>query len=143
MPFKFQLSPLSLLMSPLDDRKQAFRLRTKHFASKIIKLYCDLPKQRSEVQVLGKQLLRSGTSVAANYREASRARSDAEFVSKIDQCTQEADESMLWLELLKEDCDITSEHLEWLHRESNELIAIFVTMSKKVKERVKEDKAEG
>jgi len=84
---------------------------------------------------LGKQLLRSGTSVAANYREASRARSDSEFVSKIEQCAQEADESMLWLELLRDDCDIHSELLDWLFRESDELIAIFVTMSKNVKSR--------
>lgn len=121
----------------MDDRKEAFRQRTKRFASRIIRLYCDLPKQRSEVYILGKQLLRSGTSVAANYREASRARSDAEFVSKIDQCAQEADESVLWLELLKEDCNIPSEHLDWLLKEVNELIAIFVTMSKKVKARTK------
>jgi len=117
----------------MDDRKEAFRQRTKRFASRIVKLYCSLPKQRLEVQVLGKQLLRSGTSVAANYREASRARSDAEFVSKIDLCAQEADESILWLELLKEDCDFHSEYLDWLLQETNELIAIFVTMSKNVK----------
>jgi len=101
-----------------------------------------LPKNKTEVQILGKQLLRSGTSVAANYREASRARSDAEFVSKIDLCAQEADESVLWLELLKEDCNIQSENLERTLTEANELIAIFVTMSKKVKERVR-GKAEG
>ena len=123
-------------MSYMDEQKEAFRQRTKQFASRIIKLYCELPKQRTEVQVLGKQLLRSGTSVAANYREASRARSDAEFVSKIDLCAQEADETILWLELLKEDCNILSEHLDWLVKESNELIAIFVTMSKKVKRRM-------
>ena len=105
-------------------------------------MYCELPKNKTEVQVLGRQLLRSGTSVAANYREASRARSDAEFVSKIDLCTQEADESVLWLELLKEDCNIQSESLEGILTEANELIAIFVTMSKKVKERAKR-KAEG
>ena len=129
-------------MTSTDERKQAFRLRTKQFASKVVKLYCELPKNKVEVQVLGKQLLRSGTSVAANYREASRARSDAEFVSKIDLCTQETDESVLWLELLKEDCNIQSENLERLLTEANELIAIFVTMSKRVKERAKR-KAEG
>ena len=120
----------------IDDRKQAFRLRTKQFASKVVRLFCELPKNKTEVQILGKQLLRSGTSVAANYREASRARSDAEFVSKIDLCAQEADESILWLELLKEDCNIQSENLKELLTEANELIAIFVTMSKKVKERI-------
>lgn len=108
--------------------------RTKRFASAIIRLFVALPKGRTEVQVLGKQMLRSGTSVAANFREASRARSDAEFVSKLDVCTQEADETQLWLELLRDDCGITSEELGWLNAESNELIAIFVTISKSRKQ---------
>ncbi|MBC8460153.1 MAG: four helix bundle protein [Deltaproteobacteria bacterium] len=122
-------------ISEYDRKKKAFRDRTKKYASAVIRLYCSLPTNRPEVQVLGKQLLRSGTSVAANYREASRARSDAEFVSKIDLCAQEADESSLWLELLKEDCEIESQLLDWLLSETDELIAIFVTMSKKVKSR--------
>ena len=122
-----------------NQRKEEFRRRTKAFAGAVIKLYCSLPKQRDEVRILGKQLLRSGTSVAANYREASRARSDAEFVSKIEQCAQEADESMLWLELLHDDCHIDSELLEDLLRESDELLSIFVTMSKNVKKRLSEE----
>jgi four helix bundle protein len=122
-----------------DRKKVAFRKRTKAFASAVINLYCSLPKAREEVRVLGKQLLRSGTSVAANYREASRARSDSEFISKIDQCAQEADESTLWLELLHEDCGINSEPLPWLLREADELIAIFVSMSKNVKARLSEE----
>ena len=122
-------------ISEYDRKKKAFRDRTKKYASAVIQLYCSLPKNRPEVQVLGRQFLRSGTSVAANYREASRARSDAEFVSKIDLCAQEADESSLWLELLKEDCEIESQLLDWLLSETDELIAIFVTMSKKVKSR--------
>ncbi len=73
--------------------------------------------------------------MAANYREASRARSKAEFVSKVDLCAQEADESMLWLELLCDECGVSSADLDWLLQESNELIAIFVTLSKKVKNR--------
>jgi four helix bundle protein len=117
------------------DRKEAFRQRTKAYASAIIRCYCSLPKSRPEVQVLGKQVLRSGTSVAAIYREASRARSDAEFISKIESCTQEADETTLWLELLHEDCGIQSDVLVWLLRETNELIAIFVTMAKNTKRR--------
>src|SRR3954468_11850418 len=92
-----------------NHKKQDLRQRTKMFASAIIQFYCSLPKTREEVRVLGKQLLRSGTSVAANYREASRARSDSEFISKIEQSTQEADESILWLELLRDDCAISSE----------------------------------
>jgi four helix bundle protein len=123
-------------MSNYESRKAELRQRTKAFASATIRLFCKLPRNRTEVEVLGKQLLRSGTSVAANYREASRARSDAEFVSKIDQCAQEADESMLWLELLRDDCAIRSDQLEWLLKESDELIAIFVTMSKNVKRRL-------
>lgn len=124
-------------MTEYERKKQEFKERTKHYASGVIRLYCELPKNRAECQVLGKQLLRSGTSVAAIYREASRARSDAEFVSKIDQCAQEADESLLWLELLRDDCGIRNERLDWLLQESDELIAIFVTMSRKVKDRNK------
>jgi four helix bundle protein len=120
-----------------SQRKNDLRQRNKSFASAIIRFYCSLPKGRSEVQVLGKQLLRSGTSVAANYREASRARSDAEFISKIEQCAQEADESILWFELLRDDCEIRAEALGRLLKEADELIAIFVTMSKNVKSRIK------
>ncbi len=102
----------------------------------IVRFYIALDKGREEVRVLGKQLLRSGTSVAANYREASRARSEAEFTSKIDQCAQEADESELWLELLRDDCGIAPARVEPIWREADELIAIFVTMSKNVKNRL-------
>ena len=111
------------------------RIRTKAFASAVVRFYISLDKSREEIRVLGKQMLRSGTSVAANYREGSRARSEAEFISKSDQCAQEADETMLWLELLRDDCAIRSDDLEWLLKESDELIAIFVTMSKNVKAR--------
>jgi four helix bundle protein len=118
--------------------KDDLRHRTKAFASAIVRFYTSLPVQKTAVQVLGKQLLRSGTSVAANYREASRARSDAEFVSQIEQCAQEADESILWLELLRDDCAIRGDALNWLLKEADELIAIFVTMSKNVKKRLNE-----
>ena len=123
-----------------DNKKSDLRIRTKAFASAVIRLYCSLPTKRTEVQVLGKQLLRSGTSVAANYREGSRARSDAEFIAKIDQCAQEADESMLWLELLRDDCAIRSGDLDRLLKEADELISIFVAMSKKVKKRLDDSK---
>src|ERR1043166_1103767 len=102
--------------------------RTKNYASAIIRLYIELPRSRKEVEVLGHQLLRSGTSVAAHAREALRARSNAEFCSKIDGALQEADESDLWLELRRDDCGIRGEAIEKLHVETNELIAIFVTM---------------
>ena len=113
----------------MEDLKQ----RTKRFASAIIRLYCALPKMRTEVQVVGKQMLRSGTSVAANYREAARARSRADFVAKTELCIQEADETMLWLELLQESCDIKLVAIDELLKEANELIAIFVTMVKNTK----------
>ena len=122
-------------MKIAEDKKEMLRQRSKRYASTVIRLYCELPKDRMECQVIGKQLLRSGTSVAANYREASRARSDAEFISKIELCVQEADETMLWLELLRDDCGIISEKIDWLLDESNQLISIFVTMSKNVKKR--------
>ena len=83
--------------------------------------------------VLGKQLLRSGTSVVANYREASRACSAAEFIAKIETCAQEADETQLWLELLRNDCALSLPEISALWREADELIAIFVTMAKRTK----------
>ena len=94
----------------------------------VIRLYVILPRARQEVEVLGHQLLRSGTSVAAHAREASRARSAAEFCSKIDGLLQEADESQLWLELLHEDCNISREVLAPLMNEAREIIAIFTTI---------------
>ena len=112
---------------------EELRDRTKRYASQVIRLYTTLPGSRKEVEVLGHQLLRSGTSVAAHTREASRARSDAEFCSKIDGALQEADESCLWLELLNEDCGIAGETLLGLLKETHELIAIFVTMVSKTR----------
>src|ERR1035438_5920164 len=85
---------------------EEFRNRTKAFAAGVIRLFVKLPKGREEVRILGKQLLRSSTSVAAHTREASRARSDEEFVSKLGGALQEADESQMWLELLREECGI-------------------------------------
>ena len=114
---------------------QDLRDRTKAFAAKVIRLYVSLPKQREDVRVVGKQLLRSGTSVAAHAREASRARSDAELCSKIGGLLQEADESQLWVERLGEECGITNEVLEFLHKEADELIAIFTTIVSRVKNR--------
>ncbi len=117
----------------MDQRKVELKRRTKEFAGRIIRLYVALPIRRAEVSVLGRQMLRSGTSVAANYREASRARSRNEFVSKIEQCAQEADETQLWLELLRDDCGISLPEISALWAEADELIAIFVTMAKKTK----------
>ena len=109
------------------------RGRTKRYASAIIQFYVKLPKEREEVRVIGRQLLRSGTSVAAHAREASRARSDLEFCSKLDGLLQEADESELWIELLREDCGIQNHTIDNLHRESEELLAIFTTIVSKLR----------
>ena len=118
-------------MIPLEERKAFMRKRTKTYASMVVRFYVSLDKRHEELRVLGKQLLRSGTSVAANYREGSRARSAEEFVAKIELCTQEADESQLWLELLRDDCGIDRPELSDLWRQSDELIAIFITMAKR------------
>ena len=110
-----------------------FRDRTKKFAAATIRLFVKLLKGREEVRVLGRQLLRSGTSVAAHVREASRARSDEEFVSKLGGALQEADESLLWLELLREECGIDPSLTKPLEAESSELMAIFITMVNRTK----------
>jgi len=107
------------------------RDRCKRYASCVVQFYVKLPHEKKEVEVLGHQLLRSGTSVASHSREASRSRSTSEFCSKLDGLLQEADESQLWLELLNEDCHITGDQMEFLLRETSELIAIFVTIVSK------------
>ena len=105
-----------------------FRARTKKFAAFIIRFYVQLPKERDEVQVCARQMLRSGTSVAAHTRESARARSEAEFISKLGGALQEADESQLWLELLREECGIDCSLTTPIEQEANELIAIFTTI---------------
>jgi four helix bundle protein len=118
-----------------DSRSDEMRARTKRFGGSAVRLFVSLDKKREELRILGKQLLRAGTSVGANYREASRARSDSEFVAKIELCTQEADEVQYWLELLRDDCGLQSAELEKIWTEADELIRIFVTMSKNTKAR--------
>ena len=115
-------------------RMEGLRERTKQFALRVITLYSKLPRS-NEAQVLGKQVLRSGTSVAANYREASRARSDAEFISKLGIVEQELDETMLWLELLSESGIVKAELLAPLHTEAEELLKITITVIRTTKSR--------
>ncbi len=115
---------------PKTDLKQ----RTKSFALRIIRLYGVLPKS-TEAQVLGKQVLRSGTSVGAHYREAARARSTAEFISKMETGLQELDETDYWLELLIDSEIVPAERLADLRREVDELTAIFVASVKTAKKR--------
>ena len=136
------------------------RVRTKVFAGSVVRFFIALDLRREELRILGKQLVRAGTSVGANYREASRARSDAEFIAKIELCTSEADESQYclagsrqsrpaglhfmqaspsapalrgWIELLRDDCGVSSAQTDPLWQEADELISIFVTMSKNTK----------
>jgi four helix bundle protein len=104
--------------------------RTKMFARRIIRLYCALPKNDTVAQVLGKQALRSGTSVGANYREANRARSKAEFISPMGDCLKEADETLYRLELLLEENVVSAKRLQPLAAEASEPVAIFITISK-------------
>lgn len=108
------------------------RIRTKKFALRIIKLYQNLPKS-GEAQVIGKQTLRSGTSVGAQYREACRAKSPADFINKMEGSLQELDETAYWLELLVEGQIVKVELLADLQKETDELIAIFVSSVKTTK----------
>jgi four helix bundle protein len=110
--------------------------RTKEFALRIIKMYSSLPKS-TEARVLGTQVLRSGTSVGANYREASRGRSKAEFIAKMGDCLKELEETMYWFDLLIEGNILPKNKLSGLLQESKELTAIFVTIIKNTKTNVK------
>ncbi len=100
--------------------------RTKSFAVQIVKFFGKLPKT-DEARVLGRQLLRSGTSVAANYRAVCRAKSDADFISKMGTVVEETDESLLWLEMLEETEICAKRLVAPLKAESDELLRIFST----------------
>jgi four helix bundle protein len=104
--------------------QEQLRNRTKQFAFRIIRLFKSLPRS-TEAAVIGKQVLRSGTSVAANYRAVNRARSRAEFIAKIGVVLEEADETVFWLEALAEAGVVKPALLEPLLKEANELVAIF------------------
>ena len=119
----------------MTDEKD-LKARTKTFALRIVRMFSQLPKT-TEAQVMGKQVLRSGTSVGANYREANRSRSDAEFIAKIGDCLKELDETEYWLELLVESDVVPSQRMTELLDETNQLLAIFTTISKKTKQRLK------
>jgi four helix bundle protein len=109
------------------------RQRTKEFGLQIVEMFCALPKS-TEAQVLGKQALRSETSVVANYREAYRARSRAEFISKCGDSLRELEETAYWLELLVDGKIAPNDKLSAVRQECDELIAIFVTILKSSKE---------
>jgi four helix bundle protein len=106
------------------DSPEQLRDRTKAFAIRIVCLFRALPSRR-DAQVIGTQLLRSGTSVGANYRAACRSRSRAEFISRLGVVVEEADERVFWLELLGDTQIISQARLRDLLQEANELTAIF------------------
>ncbi len=112
--------------------RQDLKKRTREFALRVIRLFAALPGS-VEAQVLGKQVLRSGTSVGAQYRESVRAKSDADFVSKIEGALQELEETQYWLELIGDAEIISVQRLTPLIQEAEELTAIFVSMVKAVK----------
>jgi len=120
-----------------EDKPVDLRTRTKQFALRIVRLFAALPKS-TEAQVIGKQLLRSGTSVGAHYREATRARSDAEFISKLEGGLQELEESAYWMELLSEGGIVVPARLCELQKEADELTAILITCVKKAKQKEEE-----
>jgi four helix bundle protein len=105
--------------------KEEMKRRTKQFALRVVRLVETLSRGRT-ADVLGRQLLRSGTSVGANYRAACRAKSTADFISKMGTVEEEADESLYWMELLVEAGIVKAERLEPLMKEGNEILAITV-----------------
>ena len=117
-----------------EAREPAFDLRdrTFDFSLRIIRLFTSLP-HTDEARVLGKQALRSGTAVGANYREAHRGRSKPEFISKIGDCLKELDETSYWLDLLAHANIVPANRLSHLQDETHQLLAIFTTIAKKTK----------
>ncbi len=118
----------------MQSEKMGILERTKLFALGTIRLYSSLPKT-IEAQVIGKQLLRSGTSVGAHVREGSRSRSDAEMISKTEGALQELEETVYWIELLADADIVKAERLSDMISEADELIAILVTSVKTLKAR--------
>ncbi len=109
--------------------------RTKLFALEIIRFFQELPKT-GEAQIIGKQLLRSGTSVAANYRAARRSRSDQEFYSKLCIVVEEIDETVFWLEMISEAKIMNPSVADALNKEAEELLFIFSSSRKTVKNKL-------
>jgi four helix bundle protein len=109
------------------------KARTKEFAVRVVRLFRALPRS-DEARIIGKQILRSGTSVAANYRAVGRARSRAEFISKMGTVVEEADETVFWLELLVATGIVPASKLKNLLEEANELLAIFAASQRTAKD---------
>jgi four helix bundle protein len=120
----------------IEQKRRSMLLRTKRFALDVINLYSSLPKS-TVAQILGRQVLRSATSVGAHYREACRAKSGADFVSKIEGGLQELDETGYWLELLQDAKLVEADQIKPLVAETNELLSVFVSVVKSVKFRAR------
>ncbi len=121
-------------MNEEGKKPRDLKERLREYALAIIGLYGKLPKT-TEAKVIGRQFFRSGTSIGAHYREANRARSNAEFISKMEVGLQELDETDYWLDLLAAGNIHQSPQVDALITETNELISIFVTMVKNAKNR--------
>lgn len=121
-------------MISMNDQRNARDLteRTQSFALRIVRMYSKLPRSAVS-EVLGKQVLRSGTSVGAHYREGKRARSTAEFISKLEVAIQELDETGYWIELLADSGIVAAERLNDLQAEAVELTKILVASVKTAK----------
>lgn len=129
MNFGFRIFDFGFRIVETLMKTDDFKMRSKGFALRVIALVDALPQTRS-ADVLGKQLLRSATSVAANYRAACRARSTAEFIAKLGIVEEEADESHFWIEMIADIGLLKRERLEPLAQEANELTAMTVASIK-------------
>ena len=133
--FNDSISRFNISMNSLEKATELKR-RTKSFAIRIVNIFRSLPHS-PDAQTLGKQLLRSGTSVAANYRAVCRARSQAEFIARMGIVVEEADETVFWLELLGETGVVRPERTQDLLNEANELVKIFGASLRTSKQGVK------
>ena len=117
----------------VEKRPPDLIARTRAFSLAAIHLYSRMPRE-TVAQILGRQLLRSATSVGAQYREARRAKSTADFISKTEGALQEVDEAVYWLELIQDSGIETDSGLIALQAEAKELLAIFVAITRKAKQ---------
>ena len=119
----------------MAEKEYDLRTRTKEFALRVIRLYSSLPGT-TVAQVIGKQMLRSGTSVGAQYREGVRSRSNAEFVSKLESSIQELEETIYWFELIVESEIFPPERMHDIIEEAHELLAILTSCVLKLKQKL-------
>ena len=122
-----------MIMENKEFAKQ-LEIRTKKFAIGVIRLSASLPNS-SEAKVIKNQITKSGTSVGANYREANRSRSTKDFANKIRISESEASETVYWLEIIEEIEWLSKDKLEKIMKEAKELLAIFTSISSKLKEK--------